>query len=132
MATPTKEELADAVNAIEVKAGKLEKGIEKWRKLHGGAKGAVTMAARVAPFTPVAGMVVTYFTGLADAMTRTEDVKNPVTIATGLLSWVGSGICAWKGWALPAIGLGSAATASLGALTHDVGVAKGEAMKAAG
>ena len=132
MAVPTKEELAEAVDTIEKKATKFEKSVERWKSMHGAAKGALGMTAKVAPFMPLAGMAVTYATGRADAMVTTTDVRNPVTIVVGGLSWVGAGVCAWLGKSIPAVALSAAATASLGALTHDVGSAAGEASKAQG
>lgn len=129
---PTKEELGEAVAAIEKKASKFSRAAAKWEDLHGRTKAALGVTAKVAPFTPVAGMAATYLTGRADAMVGTADVKNPVTIAVGIATWVGSGVSAYMGWSVPAVVAGAVATAALGALTHDVGYAAGAESKAAG
>jgi hypothetical protein len=100
--------------------------------MHAGVKTSLKTAGRVAPFGPVLGGASTYLTGRADAATRTADVKNPVTIAVAGLSWVGAIGSAVMGWTLPAIGLSTVATATVSALTHDVGVAAGESAGAKG
>lgn len=132
MATPTKEDLAQGIEEMAKRAGKFEKSLERWKGMHGGISQKLGVTAKVAPFTPILGMAVTYGTGYADAMTTSQDVKNPVTIAVGALSWGTSAAAAWFKSPILAVSAGAVATATLGALTHDVGFAKGTESKAAG
>lgn len=132
MANVTKEELAQGIADIEQKANRVEMAAKRWKNLHGGVSAKLGVTAKVAPFTPVLGMVVTYATGYADSQTTSPDVKNPVTIAVGVTSWVTSAGAAWFKKPILAVSSGAVATATLGALMHDVGFAKGQESKAAG
>ena len=112
---------------------KYEKGIKKLREVRGEATGLKKLAGSIpAPALPPVGAVVTYLTGYADAAVGTAQNKNPITLATGIASWLASGIAAVMGH--PTVGqlAATSATATLGAMSHDRGYDKGIAGKTAG
>lgn len=112
---------------------KYEKGLTKLREVRGEATGLRKLAGTIpAPALPPVGAVVTYVTGYGDAMMGNAQNKNPITLATGLASWLASGVAAFMGH--PTIGqlAATSATATLGAMSHDRGYDKGLAGKTAG
>jgi hypothetical protein len=132
----SKEELAAAVEALEAQANangaKVKKSLDRWRGAHKKVSTDLAQVAWVAPVAPIAGSVVTYFTGMADAMVNSPDVRNPVTLLTAFVAEIVSGVAAWQEWPILAVGAGSFATATIAALTHDVGYAKGSQHRAQG
>ena len=128
----SKADLERGIQEIAQEVDRGKRGLARIRAAHGKVSENLDQMRKVAPFMPAAGAALSYLTGRGDAMISSPDVRNPVTLLAAFTLEVGCGIAAWAGWNLTAIATGSLATATIAALTHDVGYAAGSAGKAQG